>query len=112
METAEIVKLIYAVGITGSVALVSFAIYRLLNSVTKNVDDLRKTVKNLGNITEGLADDQILVRKTLENVVDVSENIKGSVRSVSEKVIQPFVKIFSFLKTIQSLVDRVTSRFQ
>jgi hypothetical protein len=112
MEYDIVIKFIYAIGISGSIVLIAVAVFKLLNSVTKNVDDLRKTVQNLGILSDGLVEDHDLIRDGIESLVEAARKIKNMIGLISDKVVKPFTAIFSFLKGAQGFVSKVSDRFK
>ena len=103
MNLNDLSKLILAVAIGLSCVGISIQVMRLLGALTDNVKDLRKTVKNLGILAEGLVADHKLLTKGLSSLVDVTDKIREIAYMISAKIIKPITAIFGFLSSINIL---------
>lgn len=111
MELQEVGKFILYVAIAFSLLGVSVQLMRLINALTANIYDLRKTIQNVGILTDGLVEDQGLIKQGLEKFVSVAGQIENMVDMISSRVVKPFVEIFGFLKVLKSSVERISNRF-
>ncbi len=111
MNLNDITKLILAVAISVSCLGISIQVMRLLGALTENVKDLRKTVKNLGILVEGLVADQKLLTKGLKSLVEVTDKIREIAFMISAKIIKPITVIFGFLSSINAFIESFKSRY-
>jgi len=111
MNISDLAKLILFVGLTVSCVGISVQIMRLLSAVTDNIKDLRKTVKNIGTLTDGFVKDHELITEGIESLVAVVKKIKGIVNLISKKIIEPIAVIFGFLSSINNFFEGVSQKF-
>jgi uncharacterized protein YoxC len=111
MDISDLSKLILAVAASISIVGISIQLMKLLGAVTRNVDDLRKTVKNVGMLTEGFVEDQKLVKAGLEKLVKASGKIEEFIEVISEKIIKPIEVISTFLTTVAGFVKGVQGKY-
>ncbi len=111
MDLKDISILILAVGISTSCVGISIQIMRLLSVITENVRDLRKTVKNVGVLTDDLVKNQRLIKEGIETILEIIQKIKNTVNLLSNKIIQPITIIFGFLTSVSESVERIKSKF-
>ncbi|MDD3647001.1 MAG: hypothetical protein PHS44_00675 [Candidatus Dojkabacteria bacterium] len=104
MEINELYKLILAVTIGGSIVTVSIYIAKLLAAVTDNIKDLRKTVQNVGVITDGLIENQKSLTAAVETISRIVKKAEGAVDSITNKIIKPLNTIFAMLGSVIALL--------
>lgn len=111
MDINNLAKLILFVGITVSCVGISYQIMRLLSAITDNVKDLRKTVKNIGVLSDGLIENQKLISEGIEGALDIVKKVRDVVDLIARKIVEPITVIFGFLSTISGFFGSVTGRF-
>ncbi|MBN2016488.1 hypothetical protein JW766_06695 [Candidatus Dojkabacteria bacterium] len=111
MEFGDLPKLILAVAVSLSCVGISYQIMRLLGAITENMQDLRKTIKNLGILVEGLVEDQKLLSEGLRGVLEIIEKVRAMSNMVYEKVMKPITVIFGFLTTVGNFVEGVKGKY-
>ncbi|MBU0976285.1 MAG: hypothetical protein ABIE03_07700 [Patescibacteria group bacterium] len=104
MEINDLYKLILAVTIGGSIVGISVYLAKLLSAVTDNINDLRKTVQNVGVITDGLVENQRSISSALDSAGRIVKKVEGVVDSVSNKIIKPLNTIFAMLASVAGLL--------
>lgn len=110
MEINDLAKLILFVGLTVSCVGISYQIMRLLSALTDNVRDLRKTVKNMGVLTDGLVKDQKLISEGIKGFVDAGRKVKGAVNLMYDKIVEPITVIAGFLSTIGGFLQMISQK--
>ncbi|HEC65631.1 MAG TPA: hypothetical protein ENI23_10065 [bacterium] len=102
MSVDEITKLIYAIGITGSVVGLSIFLMRLIHKLTQRVEESEKTLANIDQISEKLANNMELIEETVQmfsstvrkiknNFLDPLDDLAGVVK-IAKEVIGMFSK--------------------
>jgi phage-related protein len=97
MNVDDVTKLIYAIGMTGSVVGLSIFLMKLIHHLTKRVQESSQAVKNIGEISERLANNMEMVEETVQlfsstiskvknNFLDPLDNIAGLVGIIKEVV--------------------------
>jgi uncharacterized protein YoxC len=104
MNMDDLAKLILFVSISISIVGISIQLMRMLSGLTDNIKDLRRTVKNVGKLTEGLVEDEKLLRRSMGK-------ISKTVDIISNKIVRPLEVIFSFLTTVATFIEGVKSKF-
>ena len=110
MNVTDLAKLILFLGITFSCVGISIQIMRLLSAITDNVKDLRKTVRNIGVITDEFIENQKLISEGIKSFVEIGKKVRGVVNLISAKIVEPITVIFGFLSTISNFLGSVTKR--
>lgn len=111
MDINDITKLILVLGVTFSIVGISYQVMRLIAAVTENLKDLRRTVQNIGVITDELIEDQRLIKGGIQSFVNVGKKAEEMVASIQTKVINPLTELFAFVGGLKSTVNKVTKRF-
>lgn len=97
MSVDEIAKLVYAFGITGSVVGVSIFLMRLLDRLTKRLDEMEKTTENVGEISQKIADNMDLLEESLELFTGITRKLKYG-------LIDPLTEIFAVVKLVKGII--------
>lgn len=100
MDVDILIKLIVAIGLTGCAVGISIQLMKLLSAVTSNVKDFKKVVKNVGEITDNLIEEQDLLEEGVTTFVDIGKKAQRTVDKVSDEIIDPLVQSLSFIKRI------------
>jgi hypothetical protein len=111
MNIIDIAKFVLLLGIAGSIVGISVQFMRLLSAVTENIKDLRKTVKNVGVITDELVVEQKLLRESIENISGITRKISELVTMTTTKIMKPLTAIASFFSTIAGVVSVFNKKF-
>lgn len=110
MNINDLAKLILFSGITVSCVGISVQIMRLLSALTDNVRDLRKTVRNIGVLTDGLVKDQKLISEGIEGFVFAGKKFKEAVNLIYDKIVGPITVISGFLSAIGGFLQMVSQK--
>ncbi len=94
MDIDTTVKLIYAIGITGSVVAVAFFLIRLMIKVGRRVDEMEETTRNVGEMTD-----------RINEQMDTIEGIVNGVKGISDNIIQPLSAVAGTLKYVKDIVN-------
>ena len=88
----EPLRLMLASGITISLVGISIQIMRLIGAVVGNVQDLRRSVQNIGKVSDFLLEDYLEIRKVLRRLINFVSNLQDN--------------LFGPLKTVSGLISR------
>ncbi|MBN1915759.1 hypothetical protein JW796_02055 [Candidatus Dojkabacteria bacterium] len=109
MNVDEVVKLVYAFGITGSVVGVSIFLMRLLDRLTRRMDEMERITENVGEISEKVSANMDLLEESLEIFTGITRKLKYG-------LIDPLSEIFSLVRIIKGIIaglgGREGGRFQ
>ena len=108
----ELGKFILYVGLTVSVVGVSTYLMRFISVVSKSVGDLRKTIKNIGIITDGFVEDQKLIKEGLKKFVSIGDKLKKLVDEFNESVIGPIRSIAGMLAGVMAFSKGFMGKFK
>lgn len=111
MDLNNLYKLIFALTIGGSCVGVSIYVMKLLNAITENVQDLRKTVKNLGVITEGFVETQNTFTEAVDGIKRIVKKVEKLVDNVYSQVLEPLSAISTVLASVLAVLKSFTSKF-
>ena len=111
MEINDLWKLILALAVSGSLIGVSIYIMKLLSATTDNVKDLRKTVQNMGKITDGLVENQKTLTESINGVGRMVKKGEYVVDTVTEKVIKPIEGISGVLGSVLAVLKTVEGKY-
>lgn len=111
MDVDIVIKIIVAVGLTGSVVGISIQLMRLLSAVTENVKDFRRVTNNLGKITDQLIEEQKMLDEAISAFSKAGKAASGAVEMVSDEVVKPLVDLLSFVKDIKGYASVLKSKF-
>ncbi len=81
----DFVKIILAVSCSLALVGIAFAIVRLLNKVTATIEDARKPIQNIGEVSDLALDDYKHVRGFVSNSLGVFSFIKNLTSGYSKK---------------------------
>jgi len=97
MSVDEITKLVYAFGLTGSVIGVSIFLMRLLDRVTRRMEEVKKTTENLGEISERVADNMDLLEESLELITGITRKLK-------QGFVDPLSEVFALFRLVKGVI--------
>ena len=110
MDPKDVAILIVTVGFTISMVGISYQLMRLVGSVTDNINDFRRTVKNVGQITDRFVKEQEMFDKVLADIVQISGSIKEAVLNFRTRVIDPLIKMLGFVGRLNEYFRNWRSR--
>lgn len=97
MDIDEITKLMLIGSISISILLVSFQLSRVLSRFADVIGDLRKSVKNIGAVTDQFVEDYESISKTIRSLSKTIDKINLNVLAPISKV----SAIFGFLNRLR-----------
>ena len=94
-----------------SLAGISFQLMRLISSLRDNVNDLRKTVQNIGLLSDGLVEDHKSLREAISSFKKAGEGLKETVSNFNTKISKPLGAISALLGTVGAFAQGINKRF-
>jgi len=110
MDINEIAKFVFIIGLTGSIVGISIQLMRLLSATTESIKDLRKTIKNIGVLSDELLEDHRIIQKGLKSFSFAGKTIKNLSKEVSEQIGEPIRVIGVFLSGVAGMIQIISQK--
>lgn len=97
MNVDDFVKITLALSVAFSLVGISFQIMRLIGKLADSLQDLRKAIQNISNMSDMVLEDYMEVRTILRAVIDLVKNFRS-------QVIEPLSKLGGAVSALAGLM--------
>jgi len=78
MNTDDFTKLLLAIAVSFAIVILAFGLFRILNNLAGSIQDFRRAIKNISNISDLVVEDYSRVREELYSVLKGVKDFKSS----------------------------------